>query len=573
MLQEGPTLPISKELHSLKYTQPGEEFREAMSRIAHTLCEGTPSFFEYFRRMLLSQAFLPAGRNQSALGATRKVTPYNCFVLRTIPDSMEGIMDVAKESALTMKLGGGVGYDFSTLRPNKDTIVSLDSPSSGPVSFMGIFDALCSTISSAGRRRGAQMAVLRVDHPDIEEFIHAKQNVTNLTNFNISVGITKKFMMAVKQDLDFDLEFNGRVYRTVRAKALWDMIMRSTWDWAEPGVLFLDTINDRNNLWYCETIAATNPCAEQPLPPNGACLLGSFNMVKYLNVTLSGYEFDYERFRKDIPVAIRAMDNVVDEAIYPLPAQEHEAKSKRRMGIGVTGMANAIEALSPFHLYGSPLYIKEQDKILEILRNEAYRASALLAKEKGSFPLFDRDQFAASHTFGQLPTDIQFLILEHGIRNSHLISIAPTGTISLTADNVSSGIEPVFSYGFDRTMQLPTGTVVEHVSDYGFRELGTKGRIASECSVEDHLNVLISATKWVDSAVSKTCNVGDDVTYDEFKEIYMKAWENGCKGCTTFRASGKRMGILKEASTKPVDEPVAGAACYIDPETGTKTCE
>ena len=561
----GPTLPISEEIHTMKYRQEGESFREAMTRIADSL-KDDDVHFHAFRDLLLDMRFLPAGRVQAAMGAARQVTPYNCFVSPTIPDSMDGIMDTAKYAAETMRLGGGIGYDFSTLRPKGDIISKTGSSASGPVSFMRIFDAVCGTVASAGHRRGAQMGVLRVDHPDIEEFIRAKQNTTNLTNFNVSVGVTDEFMEAVANDTFFDLTWGGRKYRSIRARALWDQIMRSTWDWAEPGVLFIDTINAYNNLWYCETIAATNPCAEQPLPPNGACLLGSFNLVKYLRLDGNDFTFDWDQFRADIPVVVRAMDNIVDRALYPLEAQFNEAKSKRRMGLGVTGVANAIEALG--YPYGSNEFCDLLEAILSDFTNMCYLESAKLAGEKGSFPLYDADKYLAGNFVERLDPEVREAIRKHGLRNSHLTSIAPTGTISLTADNISSGIEPVFSYGFDRTIQTPDGPRIEHVSDYGVRVLGVRGRTADKCSVDDHLKVLGVASFWMDSAVSKTCNVGADVSFEDFKDIYVKAYKMGAKGCTTFRAAGKRMGILNV--TAP--EEGEGAACYIDPETGQKSC-
>ena len=562
----GPTLPISDEIHTMKYRQEGESFREAMTRIADAL-KDSDEHFHSFRDILLDMRFLPAGRVQAAMGAARQVTPYNCFVSPTIPDSMNGIMDTAKYAAETMRLGGGIGYDFSTLRPKGDIISKTGSSASGPVSFMRIFDAVCGTVASAGHRRGAQMGVLRVDHPDIEEYIRAKQNTTNLTNFNVSVGITDEFMEAVANDTLFDLTWGGRKYRSVRAKALWDQIMRSTWDWAEPGVLFIDTINTYNNLWYCEDIAATNPCAEQPLPPNGACLLGSFNLVKYLSLNGNDFVFNWDQFLADIPVVVRAMDNIVDRALYPLEAQFDEANAKRRMGLGVTGVANAIEALG--YPYGSAEFCDVLEAILSDFTNACYLTSAKLAGEKGSFPLYDESQYLAGNFVERLDPGVVEIIKKHGLRNSHLTSIAPTGTISLTADNISSGIEPVFSYGFDRTIQTPEGPRVEHVSDYGLRVLGVRGRTADKCSIDDHLNVLAVASRWMDSAVSKTCNVGDDVGFEEFKDVYVRAYKMGCKGVTTFRAAGKRMGILNV--TAP--EEGEGAACYIDPETGKKTCE
>ena len=578
----GPKISISEEIHAMKYRSKGETFTEAMARVANAL-KDNDEHFDALKKILYNQRFLPAGRVQSAMGAPRRVTPYNCFVSMTIPDSMEGIMTAAHNAAKTMQMGGGIGYDFSTLRPRGALIKSLDSRSSGPMSFMGIFDAVCKTIASAGHRRGAQMGVLRVDHPDIEEFISAKNNSTELTQFNISVGVTDVFMQAVKNDTDFDLVFEGQVYKTVSATALWDQILRCTWDWAEPGILFIDRINQKNNLHYCETIAATNPCGEQPLPPNGACLLGSFNLVKYIKQVegSSDYIFDFAALNQDIPHVVRAMDNVVDRATYPLPAQEKEAKDKRRMGLGVTGVANAIEALGCE--FGSQMFMDMFEEIMRTIRDRCYRTSIDLALEKGSFPLYD-DAFLDSGFAKTLPEDIRALIPRHGIRNSHLLSVAPTGTISLSADNVSSGIEPVFSHFYDRTIQTFDGPRIERVEDYGYRDFGVKGKTADELSVFDHVAVLNLASKYVDSACSKTCNVGDDVTWEEFKAVYMAAYDGGSSGCTTFRASGKRYGILNAAASEEVvEEPVSdpdttvdekeGGACYFDPATGLRSCE
>lgn len=564
--QWGPTLPISQEIHKTKYRGVGEGFKEAVVRQADAMKDSEEHFLK-LKDILGNMRFLPAGRIQSAMGSPRAVTPFNCFVSRTIEDDMNSIMLAAGEAAQTMKLGGGIGYDFSTLRPRGALITSLDSRSSGPVSFMEIFDAVCKTISSAGNRRGAQMGVLRVDHPDIEEFIRAKNNLGVLTQFNVSVGITDEFMQAVKEGSTFELRFDGRVYKTVDARALWDEILRSTWDYAEPGVLFIDRINKKNNLNYCETIAATNPCAEQPLPPYGACLLGSFNLVKYVMQTEEGMKFNYEQFKQDIPPVVRALDNVIDRAIYPLEQHKQEAQSKRRMGIGLTGVANAIEAMG--YPYASTEFMQTLKEIMKTLRDTAYRTSVSLAVEKGPFPLFDK-RILDSGFCQTLPNDIREDIYQYGIRNSHLLSIAPTGTISLSADNVSSGIEPVFSLSYDRTIQWEGGESTETVTDYGYRVFGTKGRTADELSVFDHVKVLNLASKYVDSACSKTCNVGDEVTWDQFKQVYMQAYDGGASGCTTFRASGKRYGILTANASEDVAD---GAACYYDPETGRKTCE
>ena len=575
----GPTLNISEEIHSMKYRGTNESFKEAMARVAEALKDDEAHFLN-FKSILYNQRFLPAGRVQSAMGAPRRVTPYNCFVSSKITDSMKGIMEAATRAAETMRLGGGIGYDFSTLRPRGAMIRSLESKSSGPISFMNVFDAVCGTISSAGHRRGAQMGVLRVDHPDIEEFVRAKNNSTDLTNFNVSVGITDKFMEAVKTDSDFDLVFEGLVYNTISARALWDDILRSTWDWAEPGILFIDRINKKNNLNYCETIAATNPCGEQPLPPNGACLLGSFNLTKYIVKINDKYVFNINQLRNDTTHVVRAMDNVVDRAVYPLEEQELEAKSKRRMGLGVTGVANAIEALG--FEYGSSGFITQLEMIMETLRDTAYKTSISLALEKGPFPLFDQ-RYLDSDFAKTLPDDIRQDISQYGIRNSHLLSVAPTGTISLSADNVSSGIEPVFSYYYDRTIITFDGPKTERVEDYGYRVFGVKGRTADDLSVFDHVKVLNAASKYVDSACSKTCNVGDDVSWEDFKDVYMQAYEGGASGCTTFRASGKRYGILNASSVEDVVEEEIientkdfvdeGTACYYDMETGLRKCE
>ena len=557
----GMTLPISEEIDIAKYRQTGEDFYSKVVRIADAL-KDTPDHFEAFKDTLRCMRFLPAGRVQNAMGSVRQTTAFNCFVSGHIEDSMDSIMLRASEAAETMRRGGGIGYDFSRLRPRGDLIKSLDSKSSGPVSFMGIYDAVCQTISSSGHRRGAQLACLRVDHPDIERFITCKHNEHSLTGFNISVGITDDFMECLLKKKPFALKYEGKVYEEIDPVALWDMIMRSTWDWAEPGCLFIDTINKMNNLYYAETIEATNPCGEQPLPPFGACLLGSFNLVKYVDEG----RFNFEEFQRDIPVVVRSMDNVIDRTIYPLDAQKDEAYSKRRLGLGVTGLANAVE------LCGKPFATSTANrlthKILKTLRDHCYEASADIAKEKGSFPLFDKEKYLAGNFVKTLSPWVQEKIQRYGIRNSHLTSIAPTGTISLTADNVSSGIEPPFALYYDRTIQQFNGHQVERVEDYAYRQ-GVEGRTANQISANEHVEVLAIASRYMDSAVSKTCNVGDDVSYEDFKELYLTAWKKGCKGITTFRAAGKRYGILNEVTE---DEPQA-EACFIDPQTGQKTCE
>ena len=427
----GPSLPLSQEIDQMKYRQEGETFDAKIKRLALSMCDTTEHQYN-LEEIFGELRYLPAGRVQNAMGSKRITTAYNCFVSGEVKDSMDSIMAMASEAAETMRRGGGIGYDFSKIRPRGDEIKSLQSKSSGPISFMSIFDSVCQTIASSGHRRGAQMGVLRVDHPDIFDFIAAKRNSDKLTGFNISVGITDKFMEALStEDGAFDLVFEGKVYKTIDARDLWEQVMQSTWDWAEPGVLFVDRINEMNNLHYCEEISATNPCGEQPLPYYGACLLGSFNLTKYVIDSLNsptGLAFNYSLFKKDIPDVVRAMDNVIDRTIYPLKNQEDEAKAKRRMGLGLTGVANAGELIG--YQYGTPEFLNWLEGILKILRNGTYAASIELAKEKGAFPLY-REDYNKSNYIKQLPYNIRKELKKYGIRNSHLTSIAPTGTISL----------------------------------------------------------------------------------------------------------------------------------------------
>lgn len=630
----GPSHPVSIDQHIQKYRiGPDEQFHEMCWRIASTCADDDHHRTDIYMSML-HQLFMPAGRVQRAMGAPMRICAHNCFVSGTIADDSIDIIDKVKESFLTMRMGGGIGYCFSTLRWRGAFIKSLRSTASGAVSFMEIYNSACKTVRSAGGRRGAQMAVLRIDHPDIEEFIYAKTMATaddvlkaswmieqkrielrqasldgepeaearlrfyddiapfmldvvekvsiqnRLSAFNVSVAVTDKFMKAVEDGTKFDLVFRGELVRTVDARALWDKLMTATWDWAEPGVIFIDRINAMNNLYYCETIAATNPCGEQPLPPYGACLLGSFAAPKYMRKWGNEWFFDYEAFKADIPGVVRMMDNVIDLAIYPLPEQEREAKDKRRMGLGMTGVANAIEAMG--HEYGTAAYIWHQDHILRTLLNETYRASALLAAEKGAFPMWDKDKFLRGGFIesGVLDADVLELISLHGLRNSHLTSIAPTGTISLTADNMSSGIEPVFAYRTGREIVNEDGVTKSYVEidDYGVREFGVKGKRADDLSIEAHIKVFAAAQRFVDSSISKTCNVGSGVTYDEFKGIYMSAWKLGSKGCTTFRLDGKRFGIMRslddvipEHEEEAMAAIVNGDTCGWDPATGKKT--
>ena len=555
-----------------KYLEEGESFKEGMSRIADTL-KDSDEHFKVCQEILLDQRFLPAGRVQASIGATRSTTAFNCYVSKNIPDTSEGIFQMLGEAFQTMRLGGGDGFCFSTLRPRGSMIKSLGSPSSGPVSFMKVWDAMCETVKSAGHRRGAMMATMHIWHPDIEEFITCKQKAGVLTNFNISVLITDKFMEAVENDEDFDLEFDGVVYKTVKARMLWNKIMRNTWDHAEPGVLFIDKINQKNNMNYMEDIVATNPCGEQPLPPDGACLLGSFNLTKYCVYDGGGPSlyFDWDSFNKDISPIVRMMDNVIDNTIYPLEDQAFESRTKRRMGLGITGFANACSFLG--FPYGSEESLMFLSEVMTKLRDGAYHASIILSKEKGSFPAFD-ERYLEGEFIKTLPWDIQEGIKEFGIRNSHLLSIAPTGTISLWAENISSGIEPVFEHAYNRNVYMQDGSIGKfYLEDYAYHNWGIKGETSDEVTVKQHIDVLCVASRLVDSACSKTCNVGDSVTFEEFKDIYKMAYEGGASGCTTFRPAAfaqendVRGAVLEKVNT----EIQEGAACFIN-EYGEREC-
>lgn len=583
----GPRLMFSDRLHAEKYRLLDEDYRGKCNRVAGALKDDAAHFHAY-RDLTLDQRFLEAGRVQSAMGAPKRVTPYNCFVSQTIPDSWEGICDTFTRAFATMRMGGGIGYDWSTLRPAMDVITKLDSFASGPLPFMDIFSQLCHAIASSGHRRGAQMAVLRVDHPDVEAFVRAKHDLSRLTGFNISLAVTDEFMEAKAAGKPFMLRFNGRPYKEVDPAALWEEVMRSTWDYADPGVIFIDTVNRANNLYYCETIAATNPCGEQPLPPNGACLLGSFNLVRYVRSDASGRRyFDWDQFRDDVPHVVRAMDNVVDRATYPLPEQRMEAISKRRMGLGYTGLANAGEALG--HPYASPGFIEFELRVHDELNYWAYMASSRLAAEKGSFPKFDADLFLAGEYAQTLHSDVRDSIRRHGLRNSHLTSIAPTGTISFAHDYVSSGCEPVYgfeqldrdgnlvgySYEGRRKVRMKAGDIVTDVSDYGWREFGVRGKMSHEVTVQEHVDVLVAAATRVDSSVSKTINTDGSVPWEDFKRIYDQVWERGGKGCTTFNKDGKKMGILLGTVVDEPDRPEAaksdGPVCEVMPD-GSRDC-
>ncbi|HVT24361.1 MAG TPA: adenosylcobalamin-dependent ribonucleoside-diphosphate reductase [Rhizomicrobium sp.] len=569
---------ISRQIWDMKYrlkapdgTPLEKDVAESWSRVALAAAAAESpdrrrEWAQKFGEALAGHRFLPAGRILAGAGTDRNVTLFNCFVMGRIEDSMDGIFSHLREAALTLQQGGGIGYDFSTLRPKGAPVAGVAADASGPVSFMDVWDAMCRTIMSAGSRRGAMMATLSCDHPDIEEFIEAKRRQGRLSMFNLSVLATDAFMDAVKQDANWNLKFDGKVYKTVRARELWDRIMRATYDAAEPGVIFIDRINRENNLGYCETIRATNPCGEQPLPPYGACLLGSINLAKLVkNPFDENAALDEDELAKLTRTAVRMLDNVIDISRFPLEAQRAEAFAKRRIGLGVTGLADALIFCRV--RYGSPESLKLIDRWLSVLSHAAYDASADIAVEKGAFPLFDRDEFLARPFVQRLPQAIRDKIAAHGIRNGLLTSIAPTGTISLFADNVSSGIEPVFAYSFNRHVLQADGTRrEEQVSDYAWRafraRFGEDAALpdyfvsAQELLPDDHLAVQAAAQKHIDSSISKTINVPQSISFEAFKDVYLKAYETGCKGCTTYRPNAITGVVLETVvEAKPIENP------------------
>ncbi|MEN9849842.1 MAG: hypothetical protein RL128_5 [Pseudomonadota bacterium] len=569
--------PIAEAIWDMKYrfkeadgTPIDRTVEDSWRRIARALAEveKEPAVWEErFYGALSGFKFLPAGRITAGAGTGRNVTLFNCFVMGTVPDSMGGIFDGLKEAALTMQQGGGIGYDFSTIRPRGAEVKGVAADASGPLSFMDVWDAMCRTIMSAGSRRGAMMATMRCDHPDVEAFIEAKKDPARLRMFNLSVLVTDPFMDAVKADGPWELVFDGRVYRTVQARDLWNKIMRNTYDFAEPGVIFIDRINKANNLGYVETIAATNPCGEQPLPPYGACLLGSINMATLVTAPFTAQaEMDPKALADLVRLAVRMMDNVVDASRFPLPQQEAEARAKRRIGLGVTGLADALLMLGL--RYGSPEAAAQTEKWMHAIARASYLASVDLAKEKGAFPLFDAKGYLASGNMMQMDADVRAAIETHGIRNALLTSIAPTGTISLYAGNVSSGIEPVFAYAYTRKVLQKDGSrTEEEVVDYAvrlWRELKGDAPLpdyfvnAQTLPPLDHVRMQAAAQKWVDSSISKTINCPEDISFDAFKEVYMAAWDQGCKGCTTYRpndVTGSVLSVSESSDKTPSEAP------------------
>jgi len=591
---------IAQQIWDMKYrlkapdgTPVDRTIEDTWRRVATALAapEQEPAVWaERFYQAMDGFKFLPAGRLVAGAGAGRNVTLFNCFVMGTIPDDMSGIFAHLREAALTMQQGGGIGYDFSTLRPKGAPVKGVGADASGPLSFMDVWDAMCKTIMSAGHRRGAMMATLRCDHPDIEAFIAAKRDPGRLRMFNLSVLVTDAFMAAVKEDAPWELKFGGTTYKVVQARELWDEIMRSTYAYAEPGVIFIDRINRRNNLYYCETISATNPCGEQPLPPYGACLLGSINLAALVRDPFTPQaRLDLAELERLVPLAVRMLDNAIDVSRFPLAEQTQEAKAKRRLGLGVTGLADALILCGA--RYGSAAAVELAAQWLKAIERQAYLASSVLAAEKGAFPLFDKEPYLAGETVSALEEDVRAAIARHGIRNALLTSVAPTGTISLFADNVSSGLEPVFSFSYTRRVLMPDGSrKEEEVSDYAyrlFRRLKGEGAPlpdyfvdAQQLTPADHLVMQATVQKYVDSSISKTINIPADFPFERFKDVYLQAYELGCKGCTTYRpneVTGAVLELRKDkgkqaelplpvpapATAKPADIYDAGGVVYM----------
>ncbi len=589
-----PEQAICEEVLIEKYAKGNEKtVRDVRARVARALAAIEPEDKRvYWEKKFLEaqeQGFVPAGRINSAAGTSLSATLINCFVqpvgdsITEVVDGRPGIYTALAEAAETMRRGGGVGYDFSSIRPKNAFVKGTQSHASGPISYMRVFDRSCETVESAGSRRGAQMGVLRCDHPDIEDFIHAKDK-GDLTNFNVSVGVTDEFMRAVESDGEVELVHKSEpsadtlsagayqrkdslwVYRKVRARDLWEQVMRSTYDHAEPGILFLDRMNRDNNLYYCETIESTNPCAEQPLPPYGCCCLGSVNLTKFVTAPFSEQAaFDFAAFNKVVDVAIRMLDNVLEATKWPLPAQHHEAQSKRRVGLGFTGLGDALIMLRI--KYDTAEACAMAAKISEAMRDSSYLASVELARERGAFPLFNADLYLSGGNFAsRLPNEVKQKIRTHGIRNSHLLSIAPTGTISLAfADNASNGIEPPFSWTYQRRKRMADGTWKQYdVEDYAWRTYKHVGGdvrklpdyfvTALEISAKAHKDVVAAVAPYIDTSISKTVNVPEDYPYSEFEDLYMSAWRAGLKGLATYRPNSVLGSVLSVQSAPKKEE-------------------
>ncbi|MEI6536010.1 MAG: adenosylcobalamin-dependent ribonucleoside-diphosphate reductase [Verrucomicrobiaceae bacterium] len=566
-----PTLdPIAREIWAMKYRyDPGDGvgaetcIEDSWRRVAQAVSAAERDnerlvWADSFYRILEDYRFLPAGRILAGAGTGRKVTLFNCFVMGRIPDSLDGIFMQLREAALTMQQGGGIGHDFSTLRPRGAPVKGVGADASGPISFMDVWDAMCKTIMSAGKSRGAMMGTMRCDHPDIETFVTVKQQAGRLRNFNLSVLVTDTFMAAVKAKAEWPLVFEGHTYRSVSAAHLWEQIIHATYDVAEPGVIFIDRINAENNLSYCETITATNPCGEQPLPPYGACLLGSLNLTRFvIDPFDTNVRIDEEALRQTTSTAVRFMDNIIDISNYPLPQQRAEAFAKRRIGLGITGLADAL-AMCGLE-YGTWPAAEAAQRWMAAIEQAAYQSSISLAEERGPFPLFDAGLFGQTGHASNLGQELRREVTRHGLRNGLLTSIAPTGTISLVAGNVSSGIEPIFNIRYERKVLQSDGTQrTETVTDYAaalyWQMHGTNASLppafitADQLTPSAHLLMQAAVQKHVDSSISKTINIPEDFPFESFKNVYEEAYDLGLKGCTTYRPNAVTGSVLSSTS-------------------------
>jgi len=568
--------PLAEEIWDKKYrfrSDTGEDadLAATLDRVADAVAKAEKPasrkiWRTQFREALTDFRFIPAGRILAGAGTARNVTLFNCFVMGTIPDSLPGIFEHLREAAITMQQGGGVGMDFSTVRPSGAPVMGVGAQASGPLSFMDTWDAMCRTIMSAGQRRGAMMGCLRIDHPDIEAFIEAKRDGARLRNFNLSVLVTDEFMVALEQDGDWTLRFDGHPYRTLPARDLWDQLMQATYDAAEPGVIFVDRVNALNNLADIETICASNPCGEQMLPPYGACLLGSINLARLVTSPFeAGARIDDSELERLTETAIRFLDNVIDISRYPLEAQAAEARAKRRIGLGITGLADALIFCGA--AYGSDAAVALTESWMGTIKRAAYRASARLAAEKGAYPLYDKAVLNRPN-LETLDAETRALIAEHGLRNGCLTSIAPTGTTSLLADNVSSGVEPVFAFSYSRKVRQADGSSVEEpVTDYALRvwqrlhgELPPPEDVfvsAQTLTPQDHLRMQACAQRFIDSSISKTVNCPAEISFEAFKTVYLEGYRLGCKGLTTYRPNaitGSVLSVAEKSALAPEDD-------------------
>ena len=579
--------PLAAEIWTSKYRfSPGDgggdqTVEQSWNRVATAVAEAEApktrkQWRDRFEDALTDFQFLPAGRIMAGAGTGRAVTLFNCFVMGAVPDDLDGIFQAVREAAVTMQQGGGVGMDFSTIRPSGAPVKGVGADASGPLSFMDVWDSMCRTILSAGQRRGAMMGCLRIDHPDIEAFIDAKRDPVRLRNFNVSVLVTDGFMQALQADAEWPLVFGGEVYRTVQARDLWNRLMQATYDVAEPGVIFIDRVNSQNNLAHCETISASNPCGEQMLPPYGACLLGSINLARLVSRPFEpGAALDEDRLGDLTRTAIRFLDNVIDVSRFPLEQQAAEAKAKRRLGLGITGLADALVFCGV--RYGDEAAADLTRRWLGAIKREAYRASAELAAEKGAFPLWDPVMLDTPN-LKSLDDETRALIAQHGLRNGCLTSIAPTGTTSLMAGNVSSGVEPVFAYAYTRKVLQKDGTRREEaVEDYAltvWKRLHGDAPLPAHAFVTaqtltpaQHLRMQAAAQEVIDSSISKTVNCPEDIAFDAFANVYVEGWKLGCKGLTTYRPNAVTGSVLSvEPPTPAKPEPLAEPTLSPRPE-------